>query len=1025
MANPSRIFILRPVATSLLMAALFLAGILAYRNLPISALPEIDYPTIQVVTLYPGASPEVVTSGITAPLEQQFGQMPGLNRMSSQSSGGASVITLQFVLEMSLDVAEQQVQAAINSANNYLPSDLPNPPIYNKVNPADPPIMILAITGQGMPLPRLQDVVDTRLAQKISQISGVGLVSLSGGQRPAVRIQVNPRMLASYGLSLEDVRTAVADANVNIAKGSFDGPERASTIDANDQLRSADEYRKLIIGYKNNAPVYLSSVADMVDGAENTRLAAWHNTTPAIIVNIQRQPGANIIKVADEIKALLPKLSSTLPDTVNVRILTDRTVTTRATVADVRVELCLAVGLVIVIMFLFLRNIPATIIPGVAVPLSLVGSFAAMYFLGYSINNLTLMALTIATGFVVDDAIVVTENISRYLEKGESPLQAAINGAGQIGFTIISLTVSLVAVLIPLLFMGDVVGRLFREFAVTLAVSILLSAVISLTLTPMMCAYLLRPFGGGGHGEDAPAAPDSLWGKVVRLYDRLLLIVLDHQPLTLLVALGTLALTVVLYIAVPKGFFPVQDTGIIAGITEAPQSVAFDAMARRQNEVAKKVLEDPDVEGLSSFIGVDGTNPTLNSGRISINLKPLEERSARAPEIIRRINARLAGVAGITLYMQPVQDITIEDKISRTQFQFVVEALTQADLDRWVPKLVDALSRRGALADVASDLQTGGQQAYLAIDRERAGSLGVTAQDIDSALYSAFGQRMISTIFTQTNQYRVILEVKPEYRSDPSSINDIYVPGNKGSVVPLTAVTRLEKRATPLVINRQGQFPCATISFNLAPGHSLGEAVDVIERTARRVGLPTSLPLSFEGAAKAFQTSLSGTLWLILAAVITMYIVLGVLYEHYIHPVTILSTLPSAGVGALMALMLFHMDLGIVGIIGIILLIGIVKKNAIMMIDFALDAERREGKSARDAIHQACLLRLRPILMTTMAALLSALPLMLGSGMGSELRRPLGVTMIGGLIFSQVLTLFTTPVIYLAFDRLSHWRKKK
>jgi multidrug efflux pump len=1022
MANPSRIFILRPVATSLLMAALLLAGLLAYRLLPISALPEIDYPTIQVVTLYPGASPEVITSGITAPLEQQFGQMPGLNRMSSQSSGGASVITLQFILSMKLDVAEQQVQAAINAANSYLPSDLPNPPVYNKVNPADPPIMILAVSSSGMPMPRLQDLVDTRLAQKISQISGVGLVSLSGGQRPAVRVRVNPRQLASYGLSLEDVRTAVANANVNIAKGSFDGPERSSTIDANDQLKSAEDYRRLIIGYKNDAPVYLSAVAELVDGAENERLAAWHNTTPAIIVNIQRQPGANIIQVADDIKALLPTLRASLPDNVDVNVLTDRTITTRATVLSVQTELVFAVGLVIVIMFLFLRNIPATIIPGVAVPLSLVGTFAVMYFLGYSINNLTLMALTIATGFVVDDAIVVTENISRYLEEGQSPLDAAIHGAGQIGFTIISLTVSLVAVLIPLLFMGDVVGRLFREFAVTLAVSILISAVISLTLTPMMCAYLLRPLkhAATADGQRVP----GVWDKILALYDRSLQTVLDHAPLTLLVAASTLALTVILYIIVPKGFFPVIDTGLIAGITEAPESIAFEEMCRRQNEVAEVVLRDPDVSGLSSFIGVDGTNPTLNSGRMSINLNPLEERSARAPEIIRRLSRSLEDLSGITLYMQPVQDLTIEDKVSRTQYQFNLEALSLETLREWTPKLIAALSERPELADVASDLQAGGKQAYLAIDRDRAATLGVTASAIDSALYSAFGQRMISTIFTQTSQYRVILEVLPEFRSDPSSIENIYVNGSDGKMVPLSAVTTVEERSTPLVINRQGQFPSSTVSFNLGKGFSLGEAVEAIKEVAREEGLPPSVPLTFEGAAEAFQSSLSGTLMLILAAVVTMYIVLGVLYEHYIHPLTILSTLPSAGVGALLALLICDMDLGIVGIIGIILLIGIVKKNAIMMIDFALEAERHEGKTAREAIHQACLLRLRPILMTTMAALFSALPMMLGSGMGSELRQPLGVTMVGGLLVSQVLTLFTTPVIYMAFDKLSDWRKR-
>ena len=1021
MANPSQLFILRPVATSLLMAALFLVGMLGYKNLPVSALPEIDYPTIQVVTLYPGASPEVITSGITAPLEQQFGQMPGLNRMSSQSSGGASVITLQFILSMSLDVAEQQVQAAINAANNYLPSDLPNPPIYNKVNPADPPIMILAVTSDGMPMPRLQDMVDTRLAQKISQISGVGLVSLSGGQRPAVRVQVNPRLLASYGLSLDDVRNAVSNANVNIAKGGFDGPERASTIDSNDQLRSADEYRELIIGYTNNAPIYLSSVADLLDGAENERLAAWHNTTPAIIVNIQRQPGANIIQVADGIKQLLPQLRTTLPGNVDVQVLTDRTVTTRATVADVRFELIMAVCLVVVIMFLFLRSVPATIIPSVAVPLSLVGSFAIMYFLGYSINNLMLMALTIATGFVVDDAIVVTENISRHLEQGQKPLEAATTGAGQIGFTIISLTISLVAVLIPLLFMGDVVGRLFREFAVTLAVSILLSAVVSLTLTPMMCAYLLKPKKREEEKKGRPGA----WERVLALYDRLLLKVLDHQGLTLAVAVSTLILTAALYIEIPKGFFPVQDTGLIAGITEAPQSIAFEAMAKRQEQVAEMVLQDPDVEGLSSFIGVDGTNPTLNSGRMSINLKPLAERAARASEIIRRISGRLEGLTGITLYMQPVQDLTIEDKVSRTQYQCNLEGLTQDALDEWAPLLVRELSARPEVSDVASDLLTKGKQAYLVIDRDRASSLGVSAAAIDSALYSAFGQRMISTIFTQTSQYRVILEVKPEYRRDPSSVEYIYVSGTGGSMVPLSAVTRVEERDTALVINRQGQFPSATISFNLGRGYSLGDAVTAIEETAAKISLPPSVPLTFEGVAKAFQSSLSGTLWLVLAAVVTMYIVLGVLYEHYVHPVPILSTLPSAGVGALLALRICGMDLGVVGIIGILLLIGIVKKNAIMMIDFALEAERKEGKSAREAIHQACLLRLRPILMTTLAALFGALPLMLGSGMGSELRRPLGVTMVGGLLVSQVLTLFTTPVIYLAFDRLSHWRKKR
>lgn len=1020
MANPSRLFILRPVATSLLMAALLLAGLLAYRNLPISALPEIDYPTIQVVTLYPGASPDVITSGITAPLEQQFGQMPGLNRMSSQSSGGASVITLQFILSMSLDVAEQQVQAAINTANSFLPSDLPNPPVYNKVNPADPPVIILAVTSPDMPMPRLQDMVDTRLAQKISQISGVGLVTLSGGQRPAVRVRVNPRLLASYGLSLDDVRTAVAKANVNIAKGSFDGPERSASIDANDQIFDAEGFRKLIIAYANDAPVYLSAAADVIDGAENERLAAWHNTTPAVIINVQRQPGANIIRVADEIKQLLPSLRTSLPESVDVRVVTDRTVTTRATVAAVQKELFFAIGLVIGIMFVFLRNPTATIIPGVAIPLSLVGSFAIMYALGYSINNLTLMAMIIATGFVVDDAIVVTENITRYLERGDKPMDAAITGAGQIGFTIISLTISLVAVLIPLLFMGDILGRLFREFAVTLTASILLSAVISLTLTPMMCAYLLKPLA---HKHDSGLETEKgAWNRILRFYDRLLNKALDHQGITLFVAAATLALTVLLYIVVPKGFFPVQDTGLIAGITEAPQNISFAAMAKRQSEVAALVLEDPDVAGLSSFIGVDSANAALNTGRMSISLRPLEERTARAPEIIRRINERLQGYEGMVLYMQPVQDITIEDKVSRTQYQFTLEALTWSELDHWTALLLEKLRALPELSDVASDLQSGGKQAFLVMDRDRASSLGVTAEDIDSALYSAFGQRFISTIFTQTNQYRVVLEVMPEYRSDPSSIEHIHVSGNNG-MVPLSVVTRMEERNAPLVINRQGQFPSATISFNLAQGASLGSAVKAITLVTEEAALPEGISLTFEGAAGAFQSSLTGTLWLILAAIITMYIVLGVLYEHYIHPITILSTLPSAGVGALLALMLFGMDMGIVGVIGIILLIGIVKKNAIMMIDFALEAERKQGKSAREAIHQACLLRLRPILMTTCAALFSALPMMLGSGMGAELRRPLGVTMVGGLLLSQILTLLTTPVIYLAFDRLSHWRK--
>ena len=1021
MANPSRIFILRPVATSLLMVALLLVGILAYKNLPISALPEIDYPTIQVVSLYPGASPDVITSGITAPLERQFGQMPGLNQMRSQSSAGASVITLQFSLAIQLDVAEQQVQAAINAASNYLPTDLPNPPIYNKVNPADPPIITLAVTADTMPLPQLEDYIDTRLAQKLSQITGVGLVSLSGGQRPAVRVQANPRLLGSYGITLEDIRIAISNANVSIAKGSFDGKERSFSIDANDQLTSAEDYKNLIVGYKNNAPITLSAVADIEDGAENMHLAAWHNLTPAIIVNIQRQPGANIISVANSIKELLPALQGTLPNGVNVSIITDRTIATQETVYAVQWELCFAVGLVIIIMYLFLRNLRATLIPGVAVPLSLVGSFALMYCLGYSVNNLTLMALTIATGFVVDDAIVVTENISRYLEEGMAPMAAALKGSAQIAFTIISLTVSLVAVLIPLIFMGDMVGRLFREFAVTLSVAILLSAVISLTLTPMMCAYLLKALK-----PQAQQQHDSsgLWQKTLTFYDKTLSIILEHQFATLVVAFSTLVLTVVLYTFIPKGFFPVADTGILAGITEARQDIAFDAMAALQQQVAKVVLEDQDVESLSSFIGIDGTNPTLNSGRMFINLKPLHERNSNASEIINRISAQTEKIPGIALYMQPVQNISIEDKISHTQYQFSLESLAQQDLEKWVPAMLAQLKKTPEIADVATDLQSSGKQAFVQINRDAASRFGVSVSAIDNILYSSFGQRIISTIFTQTNQYRVILEVKPEYRKNPSSIENLYVTGTGGKVVPLSAVATVEERQVPLVINRQGQFPSASISFNLAYGASLGAAVSAIEQAAKIVKLPASIPLEFQGAAKAFQSSLTGTLWLILAAIVTMYIVLGVLYEHYIHPITILSTLPSAGVGALLALMAAGMDLGIVGIIGIILLIGIVKKNAIMMIDFALEAERKEGKTAREAIHQACLLRLRPILMTTLAALFGALPLMLGTGMGSEMRQPLGVTMIGGLLVSQVLTLYTTPVIYLAFDRLGKWRKK-
>jgi multidrug efflux pump len=1016
--NPSRIFIERPVATSLLMVGVLLVGILAYRQLPVSALPQVDYPIIQITTFYPGASPDVMASSVTTPLERQFGQLPGLNQMTSTSSFGSSIVVLQFNLNEDIDVAEQEVQAAINASGTYLPRDLPNPPIYSKTNPAEAPVLTLALSSKVIPLSKVEDLADTVLAQKISQMPGVGLVTISGGQKPAVRVQANPTALASYNLGLEDVRTALAQANVDQAKGNIEGPRQAYTIGANDQLMDSASYKPVIIAYRNGSPVRLSDVADVVDSAENLKQAAWENTTPAVIMNVQRQPGANTIKVVDGIRKVLPQLQTSMPNSVKVDIVADRTETIRASVTDVKFELMLTIALVIMVIFLFLRTFSATVIPSIAVPLSLVGTFGVMYLVGYSLDNLSLMALTISTGFVVDDAIVMIENISRYIEQGEPPLQAALKGSQQIGFTIVSLTVSLIAVLIPLLFMGDVVGRLFREFAITLAVTILVSAFVSLTLTPMMCAKLLKHHPEHQQGRFYRIS-ERFFERVIERYGTTLRWVLKHQRTTLLVTVGTLVVTMLLYVVIPKGFFPVQDTGQILGISQAPESVSFSSMAARQEQLANVILQDTDVQSIASFIGVDGINTTANSGRMQINLKPRDQRSASASEIIQRLEPNLEKVEGITLYMQPVQDLTVENRVSRTQYQYTLEDADLNELNSFTPKLVEKLRQIPQLRDVASDEQTGGLQATLNIDRDTAARLGVLPQAIDDTLYDAFGQRQVSTMFTQLNQYHVVLEVAPGFQRGPDSLKDIYVHSSNGTDVPLSAFTTLARTSTPLTVNHQGQFPATTISFNLAPGESLGKAVKAIQQAEQEIGMPTSIHSSFQGTAAAFQSSLSNEVWLILAALVTVYIVLGVLYESYIHPVTILSTLPSAGVGALLALIIFRMDLGVVGLIGIVLLIGIVKKNAIMMIDFALDAERNEGKSPEESIYQACLLRFRPIMMTTMAALFAGLPLALGRGTGSELRHPLGVSIIGGLLVSQLLTLYTTPVVYLFFDRLA------